>query len=259
MALIKIAEHCCQGGDKYIDSDNFSEEDLILSVHGSRKLKFSPLGNNPKDPKVALVGITPGSQSEIFAKNLRTKPIEQAAKDAAFEKGQSQIKELLRSQGFASKIGIDLAGNLNDNRDIFTTSLVKCCLMVDGHYRYKAPDIVASHEARFCVTNRFLKDIVKFSNLKWIIIFGEPGWEAINTLEHCGVTIRQYLSKLSINVLKFPHFAQNFQQRGIFCNSPSEDHEYFLMNPTHRPYASKALEMRSTLKKALVNFSQAQT
>jgi hypothetical protein len=251
MGKIKIAEHCCQGGDRVIDTEKFSEQDLILSVDGKKKLKFSPLGNNPQNPKIALVGITPGSQSDVFAKNLRSMPVGQAAKEAAFEKGQSQIKELLNSQGFATKLGINLEGNLNDNPDIFTTSLVKCCLMVDGDYKYKAPDIVASHEAGFCVTNRFLKDIEKFSTLKWIIIFGDPGWEAINTLKHKDISIYEHLCRMGIKVLKFPHFAQNFQQRAIFCNTPNKDKEYFLAKPKHKAYAPKAIDMRSALVRAI--------
>lgn len=96
------------------------------------------------------------------------------------------------------------------------TSLVKCCLIFNGSYKYKAPDIAASPEATFCVTNRFWADIKIFPTLQWIIIFGEPGWEAVTTLKVEGQTLLQRLRQTGAEVLNFPHFAQNFQQRAIF-------------------------------------------
>jgi hypothetical protein len=42
---------------------------------------------------------------------------------------------------------------------------------------------VASPEAKFCVCNRFVADIRKYPTLKWVVIFGEAGWEAINLLK----------------------------------------------------------------------------
>jgi hypothetical protein len=251
MPIIKLDEYCCQGGGKILDTEHFTSEDLTISIRGSRELRFSPLGNTPVAPRVALVGITPGGQSEAFAHYMRFFSVHEAAKRAAFEGAQRQIKELLQAQGFAAAIGLDLAGDLNDNPEIFTTSLVKCCLMVNGSYKYKAPDIAATPEARFCVGNRFLSDMRQFSTIEWIIIFGDPGWEAITTLEIDGQSIRDILLAAGAEVLNFPHFAQNFQQRAIFCLNEHEEYAYFERKPKHLPYAPRAKVMRSALQNAL--------
>lgn len=251
MPVISLAAHCCQGGDKRIDTLACAPSDLTLAVRGNHELRFSPLGNTPKTPRVALVGITPGGQSEAFARYMKHLTVLEAAKRAAFEGAQNQIRGLLKSQNFASRIKLDLTGDLNDNPEIFTTSLVKCCLMVNGSYKYKAPDIAASPEATFCVTNRFWADIRSFPTLQWIIIFGEPGWEAVTTLKVEGQTLLQRLRQTGAEVLNFPHFAQNFQQRAIFCLEEDQEARYLSENPKHVPYASKARAMRAALQAAL--------
>ena len=218
---------------------------------GNRELRFSPLGNTPSAPRIALVGITPGGQSEVFARYLRYSSVHEAAKRAAFEGAQTQIKELLSAQGFAASLSLDLSGDLNDNPEIFTTSLVKCCLMVNGSYKYKAPDIAASPEATYCVVNRFLADIAQFPSLDWIVVFGDPGWGAVSTLDVGGKTILEILRETGTGVLNFPHFAQNFQQRAIFCLRENEEQAYFERKPKHRPYAPKARAMRTALVQAM--------
>jgi hypothetical protein len=251
MPRIELKNYCCQGGQKVIDTNHMNLKDLDISVRGNRALRFSPLGNRPKSPKIALVGITPGSQSEVFASHLRTTSVEEAAKCAAFERGQRQIKEMLHSHGFANSIGLDLCGDLNDNPAVFTTSLVKCCLMVQGSYKYKAPDIVASPEATFCVINRFLGDMHQYSTIEWVIIFGDSGWDAVNTLRSGGKTIRGSIEATGAAVLNFPHFAQNFQQRAIFCLSQEAEDTYLRKKPGHFPYANRARVMRSALLSAM--------
>lgn len=189
MPQIELSNYCCQVSYKRVNTSRFEGKHLTIAVHGRRQLRFSPLGNNPVAPRIALVGITPGAQSEAFARYLSYLPVEEAAKRAAFKGAQNQIKELLSANGFAAGIGLCLEGDLNDNPDIFTTSLVKCCLMVDGSYKFEAPDIAKSPEAIYCVANRFLADIRRFKTLKWIVIFGDPGWEAVTTLSVDGATV----------------------------------------------------------------------
>jgi hypothetical protein len=214
-------------------------------------LRFSPLGNAPSSPRVALVGITPGGQSEAFEGYLRSMSVAQAAKRAAFEGAHTAIKALLSAHGFASAIGLDLRGDLNDNPDVFTTSLVKCCLRVNGSYKYKAPDIAASPEAAFCVRNRFLSDIARYPTLQWVVIFGEPGWDAINSLRVEGRTVYERLQSGGAEVLRFPHFAQNFQQRGVFLVPEAEEAAYLAAHPGYAGAAVKARLMRSALLDAL--------
>lgn len=251
LSKFRLSDYCCQASDTLIDPYAFDPDSLVIARRGNRILRFSPLGNNPTAPKLALIGITPGGQSEVFARLLRSHPVEVAAKKAAFAKGQTAIKNLLNAHGFAKQLGIDLDGDLNDNPALFTTSLVKCCLMVDGGYRFKAPDIAKSPEATFCVCNRFVPDIESYPSLRWVVIFGTPGWEAVNLLTVGSRTVRAHLEAQGIEVLNCPHFAQNFQQRAIFGLRPEQEENYFRMNPKHGGYARAAGEMRSALLSAL--------
>jgi hypothetical protein len=247
----RLSDYCCQASDALIDPYSFDPDILIIARRGNRILRFSPLGNKPTAPKLALVGITPGGQSEVFARLLRSHSVEVAAKKAAFAKGQNAIKNLLNAHRFAERLGIDLDDDLNDNPALLTTSLVKCCLMVDGGYRFKAPDIAASPEATFCVCNRFVADIERYPSLRWVVIFGAPGWEAVNLLTVGSRTVREHVEAQGIEVLNFPHFAQNFQQRAIFRLRPDQEESYFKANPTHRGYGRAAGEMRTALLSAL--------
>lgn len=251
MTKIRLGDYCCQGGDKIIDQRDFTPDDLIITSRGKHALLFSPLGNRPKKPLLALVGITPGSQSEVFADLIRCKSVEEAASMAAFAKDQDVIKALLRAHNFANSIGLNLDGDLNTNPYLFTTSLVKCCLKVNGNYQYKAPDIAASPEASYCVSNRFIRDIESYPSLKWVVIFGNSGWEAVNSIEYRGLSIRRHLESKGLTVLNFPHFAQNFQQRAIFMLKPSEEEAYFKQKPSYLPYAPAAQKMRAALMNAI--------
>lgn len=251
LSTFRLSDYCCQATDRLIDPYAFDPNSLIIKRRGKNVLLFSPLGNNPAEPSVALVGITPGGQSEVFARLLGSCTVELAAKKAAFAKGQTQIKELLNAHGFARQLGIDLRGDLNDNPSLLTTSLVKCCLMVDGSYKYKAPEIAASPEGKFCVCNRFLADIRKYPTLKWVVIFGKAGWEAINLLTVGSRTICQHLEAQKIEVLNFPHFSQNFQQQAIFKLRPEQEESYFKEHPTFLANAPAALRMRTALFSAM--------
>ena len=256
MAKIRLGDYCCQGGDKIIDQNDFEPDDIVITSRGNNSLLFSPLGNHPKNPLLALVGITPGSQSEVFADLLRFNTVEEAASMAAFAKGQDAIKALLKAHNFADSIGLNLDGDLNTNPSLFTTSLVKCCLKVDGNYKYKAPDIAASPEASYCLSNRFVGDIESFPSLKWIVIFGDSGWEAVNSIQHHGASVRRYLESKGLVVLNFPHFAQNFQQRAIFVLKENEEQRYFEQKPSHIAYAPAAQKMRAAVLEAIGNQNQ---
>jgi hypothetical protein len=244
MRPVRLADYCCQGGNRVFDQDQFSADDLIISTEGTRQLIFSPLGNAPRAPKLALVGITPGGQSEKFAKLLQANGVELAARKAAFAGAQESIKALLTAHGFLNSLNIDCSGDLNDSGDIFTTSLVKCCLKVDGSYKYAAPDIAASRVASYCIQNRFIGDIETLGTLTHVVVFGEPGWQAINLLRKDNQSIKRHLESRGLTVLNLPHFAQNYQQRAIYQLDPTGDEAHFRAKPNHRAYAAKASEMR---------------
>jgi hypothetical protein len=251
MSIINLENYCCQANGKMINQSRFDDKDLILKSTAEGDLIFSPLGNHPSAPVIALVGITPGGQSTEFAKLLKTNSVEEAAQRAAFAGAQNVIKELLSAHGFASSIGISLDGDINESEQIFTTSLVKCCLKRKSDYLYKAPDILSSEEAVYCVKNKFLRDIDSHSSLKFIVMFGQPSWEAINGISENGKTIKEHLEAQGKTVLNFPHFAQNFQQRQLFCASKEESIALLIAKPGFKGYALKANQMKTALFNAV--------
>lgn len=255
MSIINLDNYCCQANGKTINQSRFEDNDLILKSTADGELIFSPLGNHPSAPIIALVGITPGGQSTEFAKLLKTNSVEEAAQQAAFAGAQNVIKELLSAHSFASSIGINLEGDINESEQIFTTSLVKCCLKRKSDYLYKAPDILSSEEAVYCVKNKFLRDIDSHPSLKFIVMFGQPSWEAINGISENGKTIKEHLEAQGKTVLNFPHFAQNFQQRQLFCASNEESEALLIAKPGFQGYALKANQMKTALFNAVPNLS----
>jgi hypothetical protein len=247
----RFADHCCQGGERVLSTGDFALDDLTIAKEGSRRLRFSPLGNRPVNPRIALVGITPGGQIEHFASSLSEMDVASAAHKAAFKGAHLPIKTLLKAHGLASHIGINLDCDLNDNPDILTTSIVKCCLMVDDGYRFSAPDIAASAAAAHCATKRFVDELFAYPTLKWVFVFGEPGWVALHELRRDGKALIDVLRSGGLKVLQLPHFAQNFQQRELFCCSPSEEDGLLKAKPEYVKYSAAALRMRDTVIRAI--------
>lgn len=240
-------QYCCQEGQRFVSKGPSSIDELEVQSEagGTRRMLFAPLGNSPISPKLALVGITPGSQVEKFRRFLQTNDVAASARLAAFSGAEKSIRELLDAHGFLRALGISYAGSVNDCPEIFTTSLVKCCMTVNGSYKYKAPDIKASPMAIRCVTNRFIADIERYDTLSHVAIFGAPGWEALKTISIGGLTVLERLQARGLTVLNFPHFAQNFQQRTIFQLEPDQDEVFLQRKPGYLRYYSGAIAMRS--------------
>ena len=244
---IRFRDYCCQGGENGIETSAFRPSDLEMPTKDGKALVFCPLGNQPKSPKLAVVGITPGGQSKRFEDSLKeTGSVEKAAKTAAFAGAHDAIRALLSAHGFLEELGIACPANLNDSDAIFTTSLVKCCVKSGGSYLYKAPDICASETATYCLLHRFIGDIEHYRTIRHIIILGAPGWEAVTTIKYQGFTVKAYFEAEGLKVLNMPHFAQNYQQRAIYALDPERDNEYFEEHPTHQPYLSEAARMRDS-------------
>lgn len=209
---------------------------------------FAPLGNSPVAPRLAVVGITPGGQVEHFRRLLGTHDVATSARLAAFSGAEKEIRQLLEAHGFLDSLGIAYSGSINDCPAVLTTSLVKCCMTVNGSYKYKAPDISASVMATRCVTQRFIKDIESHDTLSHVAIFGAPGWDALTTLSIEGRSILERLKVRGLTVLNFPHFAQNYQQRAIFRLEPHQDEAFLRRKPKYRPYYPAATVMRSAIR-----------
>lgn len=253
LQAIRFADHCCQGGENELPAGGFALDDLTLASEGPRRLRFAPLGNRPAAPLVALVGITPGGQITRFASYLATMPVEAAAARAAFEGGQSQIKQLLAAHGFADAVGLSLEGDLNENPLILTTSVVKCCLMVDEGYKFAAPDIAASPSATRCATDRLVAELGAFPSLRWAVIFGKPAWDALHELKISGERVIDVLRARGLTVLQFPHFAQNFQQRALFVCDDAAETKLLADKPDHAKYADAARAMRIAVAEAMAS------
>ena len=243
---IDFAEHCCQGTGS-LKAGPFNLDALTIAIEGARRLRFSPLGNRPKSPKLALVGITPGGQIETFAAALSTQEVAAAASDAAFHGAQQAIKELLAAHGFADTLGISLEGDLNQNPAILTTSVVKCCLMVDEGYRFAAPDIAASPAALRCATVRLVNELRSYATLEWVVVFGGPAWDALHALSYEGQPVISALRSGGMRVLQFPHFAQNFQQRALYCSDNTEEARLLAEKPHFAQYAKAPRSMRAAV------------
>lgn len=246
---IRVSDYCCVGGSKEVPRCPEDNDDLEIQSEsgGKRRMLFAPLGNSPIAPRLAVVGITPGGQIDRFRKLLPTHGVVKSAHMAAFSGADAVIKQLLEAHGFLAALGISYAGSINDCPEIFTTSLVKCCMTVGGSYKYKAPDIEASEMATRCVTRRFISDIERYQSLSHIAIFGTPGWEAIRAIKVEGISILDHLCERGLKVINFPHFAQNFQQRAIFRLSLDEDAAFLAVNHQYRPYYDSAAKMRAAV------------
>lgn len=245
-----FADHCCQGKGS-IEVGSFSLDDLSIAKEGSKRLRFAPLGNRPEHPLVALVGITPGGQIEKFADYLATMDVPSAASKAAFAGAQTVIKRMLSANGLAKHIGVSLQGDLNDDHNILTTSVVKCCLMVDENYKFKAPDIAASPAARHCATTRLVTELRSYPTLKWVVVFGDPGWNALHELQIGGKSIINVLRDSGLKVVKLPHFAQNFQQRELYGLSDEQVQHVVDEKPDWAKFAPAAVKMRNAVLEAM--------
>jgi len=243
---IDFAEHCCQGMGG-LKAGPFDLDALTIATEGNRRLRFAPLGNRPMSPKLALVGITPGGQIEMFAAALATKDVAGAASHAAFHGAQREIKELLAAHGFADKLGIGLEGDLNQNPAILTTSVVKCCLMVDEGYRFAAPDIVASPAALRCATERLVKELRGYPTLEWVVVFGQPAWDALHALSFEGQPVISALRRAGMRVVQLPHFKQNFQQRALYVSDSVEEAKLLAEKSHFAQYAEAPRSMRAAV------------
>lgn len=255
---IDFAEHCCQSTG-HLDAGRFGIDDLTMATEGRRRLRFAPLGNRPVAPRLALVGITPGGQIERFASLLARENVEVAARKAAFHGAQTEIKQLLAAHGFAERLGISLDGDLNENPDILTTSVVKCCLMVDDGYRFAAPDIAASPAATRCATERLIGELCSYPTLRWVVVFGKPAWDALHELRTNGKSVIEVLRAHGPVVVQFPHFAQNFQQRALFACDVATEAALLAEKPDYAKYAVGACSMRDQLLAELEATRQAET
>ena len=103
------------------------------------------------------------------------------------------------------------------------------------------------HVLRIAFPSVLWGDIDAYGSIGHIVIFGEPGWNAVNSLKYNGISIKQYFEARRIKLLRVPHFAQNYQQRKIYIQPSSADENLFQIKPNYRPYQAKAACMRQEM------------
>jgi len=248
---IRVKDFCCADSNKEVPRYPSSIDEFEFAAEGTRRMLFAPLGNTPKAPRLAVVGITPGGQIKKFKGYLQRHSVVDAARMAAFGGAEAVIKELLEAHGFLRALGLTYEGSINDSPAIFTTSLVKCCMINDGSYKFDAPDIENFQMARRCVTERFVRDVERYRTLTHMVIFGAPGWSAIKCIKVEGRTVFDTLSSRGIKILNFPHFAQNYQQRELFKIPPEEDAAVLSRKPHLQPYYVAAKTMRDAVREEI--------
>jgi hypothetical protein len=247
MAVVKFSEYCCQPTAGSVDTSKFSLNDLTIHEDASSVLRFSPLGNTPTAPKVALVGITPGSQIDRFVAVLREGSVKRASAAAAFHKAHGKIRKMLEAHDFASVLGIRLTEDVNDSPDILTTSLVKCGLARKDGYQYAAPDIAKNTWATHCVCTRFLPEIFHHDTLTHVVTFGDEGLAALEAVKVDEKSVLVHLRDRGLVILNFPHFANCQQRQDIFNCSEVDEPELLRRKPHYKGYAPVARRLRAAV------------
>src|SRR3989338_8553979 len=81
------------------DRNNITKENLVLGTESNRTLYFSIVGNNPKSPSIALVGLCPGAtQLNRFIESYKDgMNIPQAASQSGFRKLGKNLSMLLNA------------------------------------------------------------------------------------------------------------------------------------------------------------------
>ncbi|WP_299018087.1 hypothetical protein [uncultured Photobacterium sp.] len=219
---INLKDYCCQGVDREVETVTITHEQLSIPVEGTscKTLVFSPLGNRPSHPIIALIGVTPGSQADLFRRLLQSgKSPDEAAHIAAFSSGQDEIKAILRAHGFAERLGLDLDAypSLNDNPNILTTSVMKCSIQDSGDYRFASPDLIKLAPARHCARKRLLPDLKAHTQtLRAAVVFGDDAWAMMQQMMIGESTLGQTIEELGIKLFHMPHFSTCTQRRDIY-------------------------------------------
>jgi len=189
--------------------------DLILGKERDRTLYFSIVGNKPKNPVVALVGICSGSnQLEKFISCYKDGlTVQNSAIESGFSKLSKNLRDMLNVLGVDKIIQEEISSdyNLNHSEKFLITSLVKCASLRDGKKPSQSFDPSTFEMTKRCVINRFIPDILNpdFTNLKLIFIMGNDGWSAINTISIHNTSIKGYLESKGKVLVQIPHPSGN--------------------------------------------------
>jgi len=210
MKSCDLCKMWCEGKDIII-KNKLIEEDLIIKQERDRILYFSIVGNKPKNPFVALVGLCPGSTQLItLIENYNlNKDFEKAAELSSFRKITKNIAKMLRKIGIDQYLKIEIKDEFDFNNSplFLTTSLVKCAALKEGKGRSNEFQPLDYNFSASCLKNRFLADILNkdYKNLKKIIIFGKQGAKAVSERIVEDKSIKEVLELNGKEVMFLPH------------------------------------------------------
>jgi len=203
---------CTQKAFDIPQNGYLEKDDLFLGGERNRRLYFSLVGNKPKNPVVALVGLCPGDnqlKKFISCYNEEGLTLQESAINSGFSKLRKNLIDMLNVLGIdeiiQEKISSDY--NFNQSEKFLVTSLVKCASIKDGGNPSEAFDPSKYEMTERCVKNRFVADILNpdFKNMKLVIIMGKHGWSAINTITTNNKTIKDYLESNGKVLVQIPH------------------------------------------------------
>ncbi|MBM3246960.1 hypothetical protein FJZ17_00240 [Candidatus Pacearchaeota archaeon] len=199
----------CGGRDIELKAPPINESDLLIKTEGERKIYFSIVGNCPKNPRVALIGLCPGfTQLHALVQEYnKTGNFLESSGVSSFRKSSKNIIKMLRKIEVDKFLGIDLDDNFDfNNSDLFlTSSLVKCAALKEGKGRSDDFQPLDFDFGRKCMAHRFIEDINCYASLKKIIFFGKKAEFAVSSELVDGKSIKQLLEENGKEVIFLPH------------------------------------------------------
>ena len=94
-------------------------------------------------------------------------------------------------------------------------------------------------------------ELCSYSTLRWVVVFGKPAWDALHELRVDGQSVIEALRAHGLVVVRFPHFAQNFQQRALFMGDAATESALLAGKPDYAKYAAVSRSMREELLAAI--------
>jgi hypothetical protein len=199
-----------------IPAPGCSRDSLVFAREGGRDFYAVLLNNHSPerrmflDPKVAVVGLSPGGTQidEFISAYARSKNYGDASIEGAFAGLSKGIISMLRGLGLAGKLEIDFPHDtLALHPDVFVTSLVACASL-SAAGSSDAFDPKRYKGAERCIADRFVHEMLSpnFKQLRAILILGSHGWRAVEKLRFSShQTVAEKLRSAGKVVMQLPH------------------------------------------------------
>ncbi|MFN3890760.1 MAG: hypothetical protein ACK4MV_10215 [Beijerinckiaceae bacterium] len=206
---------CIAGASTFeIPSPGCSSDQLEFGHEGGRRFYSVLLCNHDLaanvDPKVALVGLSPGkTQIDAFVDAYRrTGSYAEASIAGAFSGLAPDIIAMLNGLGLSGKLVLRFpVSTLARHPDVYGTSMVACASLTSD-YSSDDFDPRTNQAAMRCSTIRLIGDLCRptFSRLSHVLILGSKAWDAAQTMKTTsGSTVIKALEASGKVVMNLPH------------------------------------------------------